>query len=31
LAVMLAEVSRAAEGTNVAHMTITYAIPEGTR
>jgi uncharacterized protein (TIGR00369 family) len=31
LAVMLGEVSRAAEGTNVAHMTITYAIPEGAR
>jgi uncharacterized protein (TIGR00369 family) len=31
LAVMLAEVSRAADGTDVAHMTITYAIPDGAR
>ncbi|MFN7000286.1 PaaI family thioesterase [Elioraea tepidiphila] len=31
LAVMLAEVSRAAEGADVAHMTITYAIPDGAR
>lgn len=31
LAVMLAEVTRAAEGTDVAHMTITYAIPDGAR
>jgi acyl-coenzyme A thioesterase PaaI-like protein len=30
LAVMLAEVSRASDAAAVAHMTITYAIPEGT-
>jgi uncharacterized protein (TIGR00369 family) len=30
LAVMLAEVSRAADEAAVAHMTITYAIPDGT-
>lgn len=31
LAVMLAEVTRAGDGTEVAHMTITYAIPDGAR
>jgi uncharacterized protein (TIGR00369 family) len=31
LAVMLAEIMRAADGTEVAHMTITYAIPDGAR
>jgi uncharacterized protein (TIGR00369 family) len=30
LAVMLAEVARIADGAEVAHMTITYAIPDGT-
>ncbi|WP_144182559.1 PaaI family thioesterase [Elioraea rosea] len=31
LAVMLAEVSRVGDGAAVAHMTITYAIPDGQR
>ena len=31
LAVMLAEVTRVADGVEVAHMTITYAIPDGVR
>jgi uncharacterized protein (TIGR00369 family) len=31
LAVMLAEVTRVAGGAEVAHMTITYAIPDGAR
>ncbi|TQF76690.1 PaaI family thioesterase [Elioraea sp. Yellowstone] len=30
LAVMLAELARSADGVEVAHMTITYAIPPGT-
>jgi uncharacterized protein (TIGR00369 family) len=29
LAVMLAEVTRVADGTEIAHLTITYAIPDG--